>query len=467
LLYREQADPRIHEEGASEVVFHEVGTSKPHRGRNRVELEEELFGASSLDDEASLDSEDATSEASYHIRANEGEAAEHGVYFDDTEYDYMQHLRDLGGPSEGGQAVWIDAPDERSTKGKKKVDLDEALREMGLDDSNRQVPKAASIADSEASQRSAHSVSTNASRITDASMLPSTSLRHMTYQDQQAVPDALAGFQPDMDLRLREVLEALDDDAYIDTDAKDDSFFGSIANDREEVTLGEFKRLGADIEDEDDGWESDDTAKPTKEYQDGVFPSNEVPDADSIPADDHHGDGEFMANFRNLPKAARAANTRPKGGGSLLTASSALTTGGRHKKRKGAKTSSEAFSMTSSSLARTDALNTLDARFEKTLETYLEDDEADDDISSMVSGRESNMSGFSGVSKGSGVSRGSKAGFIEDGKFNDIMDEFLGSYSHTGKRRVVRGKPQTGMEQLDEIRRDLGGRSGVAAKVAP
>ena len=49
-------------------------------------------------------------------------------------------------------------------------------------------------------------------------MAPSEFVRKTTYQDQQNIPDALAGFQPDMDPRLREVLEALEDDAYVDDD---------------------------------------------------------------------------------------------------------------------------------------------------------------------------------------------------------------------------------------------------------
>lgn len=43
--------------------------------------------------------------------------------------------------------------------------------------------------------------------------------------------------------------------------------------------------------------------------------------------------------------------------------------------------------------------------------------------------------------------------------FDAIMDEFLGGYTMTGARpkthRVRRGKYQSGLDQLDEIRRDL------------
>ena len=56
-----------------------------------------------LDDLASEFGSDAQ-----NIRANEGEAANHGVYFDDTEYDYMQHMRDLNSGS-GGEVVFVEA----------------------------------------------------------------------------------------------------------------------------------------------------------------------------------------------------------------------------------------------------------------------------------------------------------------------------------------------------------------------
>jgi hypothetical protein len=50
------------------------------------------------------------------VRENEGEAAEYGVYFDDTEYDYMQHLRTVG---EVSDAVLLEAPQNKD-KGKSK-----------------------------------------------------------------------------------------------------------------------------------------------------------------------------------------------------------------------------------------------------------------------------------------------------------------------------------------------------------
>merc|ERR1712093_387051 len=98
----------------------------------------------------------------------------------------------------------------------------------------------------------------------DDEILPSKNLRKVTYQAQQDVPDVLAGFQPDMDPRLREVLVALEDDAYVDDD---DDIFGELAKDGEEIV-------------EDECWESDDTAKPTKEYREAPQPTLEMANDD-------------------------------------------------------------------------------------------------------------------------------------------------------------------------------------------
>merc|ERR1712029_133938 len=92
-------------------------------------------------------------------------------------------------------------------------------------------------------------------------MAPSEFVRKTTYQDQQNIPDALAGFQPDMDPRLREVLEALEDDAYVDDD---EDVFDSLQQDGFELNQREFEAAGqfdADrdtldrfLDEEDEGW---------------------------------------------------------------------------------------------------------------------------------------------------------------------------------------------------------------------
>src|SRR5690606_36992327 len=98
-----------------------------------------------------------------------------------------------------------------------------------------------------------------------------------------------------------------------------------------------------------------------------------------------------------------------------------------------------------SSLFRTEGLTLLDSRFEKIEEEYAEEDEDD--------------YGDDGLNLGGGVP-------LKDGKpepetrkdFEGILDEFLDSYQvkgHGKRTAVRRGKNQSGLEELDQIRREL------------
>ena len=383
LVHRPQNDPLIHDESASSMVLNPT----PLPNSNKVKK---------LDDLASELGSDVEK-----IRENEGEAANYGIYYDDSEYDYMQHMRDLGSGS--GEAHFVEAPAPKN-KGKGKQSLEDALKNASLEDPT--------------------------GPLLDEEILPSKNLRKVTYQAQQDIPDALAGFQPDMDPRIREVLEALEDEAYVEDD---EDIFGELAKDGEEVDENEFEEGVWD--DEDGGWESDDTAKPTKEYKDAPALTAEMVD------DDHedHGDGAWMEDFSKFKKNQKAKVTPMAPSQSDLQSSILTTTtnGGRRKKRKGALTNPSSYSMTSSSMFRTEGLTTLDARFDKIEEQYNEDF---DDMAS-VSAASSTASSVQGPVRGD---------------FDSIMDDFLGNYTMSGKKHVKRGKYQSGMEQLDEVRKGLG-----------
>ena len=383
LVHRPQNDPLIHDESASSMVLNPT----PLPNSNKVKK---------LDDLASELGSDVEK-----IRENEGEAANYGIYYDASEYDYMQHMRDLGSGS--GEAHFVEAPAPKN-KGKGKQSLEDALKNASLE--NPTGP------------------------LLDEEILPSKNLRKVTYQAQQDIPDALAGFQPDMDPRIREVLEALEDEAYVEDD---EDIFGELAKDGEEVDENEFEEGVWD--DEDGGWESDDTAKPTKEYKDAPALTAEMVDNDH----EDHGDGAWMEDFSKFKKNQKAKVTPMAPSQSDLQSSILTTTtnGGRRKKRKGALTNPSSYSMTSSSMFRTEGLTTLDARFEKIEEQYNEDF---DDMAS-VSAASSTASSVQGPVRGD---------------FDSIMDDFLGNYTMSGKKHVKRGKYQSGMEQLDEARKGLG-----------
>lgn len=402
------------------MVFQELGPSQSHKTKSRHDLESELFGAS-----------ESENDALPIIRDNEGEAAEHGIYFDDTEYDYMQHIRDLNSGSGSGESYFVEAPTKKNDgKGKAKMSLEDALRESSLQDHQ---------SNSGASQA-------RGSQLLDDEILPSKRLKSSTYQDQQDIPDVLAGFQPDMDPRLREVLEALEDEAYVDDE---EDIFGEIAKDGREVSLDEFEETGIEGDGMDDaGWETDETERPNREYMTGsMLPPPIPPSTDTEMMDTpDHGDGDWMKEFSKFKHAEKAKKPNPQNlnaenQSSIMTGTS--MTGGRRKKRKGALTSSTGYSMTSSSLLRTEGQSLLDARFDKIEEDYAEDE------MDMEDGTASTMTGSSMASS-------QAPPLTTRSDFDGIMDDFLGGYSMSGKKRVKKGGHQSGLEQLDEVRKGLG-----------
>ncbi|KAK3326301.1 Low temperature viability protein [Apodospora peruviana] len=393
LVFRPQNDPLIHDESAPEMVLNPVQRPNASKAKGLGDLASELGS-------------DAQS-----IRDNEGEAANHGIFYDDTDYDYMQHMRDLGQGT--GGAVFVEANTASQGKGKQKFSLEDSLRQLDLKN--------------------------NAEDLLDKELLPNTNLQRLTYQEQQDVPDAIAGFQPDMDPRLREVLEALEDEAYVDDD---EDIFQELAKDAEELHPDEFEESYDDYD--EDGWESDHTAKPTREYK--TKDDDEVPDlvdTGDVPEEGPSGDWmEDFKKFKNDQKGEKKVKAPAAPSEIQSSIWTTTTNGGRKKKRSGAMTNPSTYSMTSSSLVRTEQLGILDARFEKLEEKYNAD--MDD------------MGSISAVSTASTVQGPLRA------DFDGMLDEFLDGYSMSGKKRMKRMKYQNGLEQLDEIRKGLG-----PAKVRP
>ncbi|CAK7563075.1 MAG: Protein ltv1 [Sporothrix epigloea] len=439
LVHRPQNDPRIHDESAPAMVLN------PTRAPN-------VNGTSSGTSIHSRQLSDLASQLGSdvdEIRDNEGEAANFGVFFDDSEYDYMQHLREIG--KSGGEAVFVEstASLNAANKARQKTSLADALEKMDLQHRSED--------------------------LLDEDILPAKALRRITYQNQQDVPDAIAGFKPDMDPRLREVLEALEDEAYVDDDESNDDLFRELAMENEELDQDEFEDMYG-FDDEDDGWESDATERPSKPHT-GFDDSSAGGDGDegdeardTVPelVDLSHAaqrappplgeDGvegaegpsdEWMEDFKKFKKdQSAAAAPRKKITPAMSEVQSSVwtttTMGGRKKKRKGALTQQSGFSMTSSSLVRTEQMTLLDARFDKIDEMYNNDD--DEGMSGYGDDMKS-VSAFSTTSSVQGPLRND---------FDGIMDEFLGGYQMQGKRAVKKGAKQTGLEQLDEIRKGLG-----------
>ena len=96
------------------MVFQELVPPQAHKIKTRDDLEADLFSTDDNESEGPI------------IRDNEGEAAEYGVYYDDTEYDYMQHMRDLNGGNGDGQSYFVEAPAKKQGKTNAKIRLQDA-----------------------------------------------------------------------------------------------------------------------------------------------------------------------------------------------------------------------------------------------------------------------------------------------------------------------------------------------------
>jgi protein LTV1 len=240
------------------------------------------------------------------LRPNVGEASLYGIYYDDTEYDYMQHLRSVGVQEEGVESILMDVTPAKP-KGKGKATI--ALKDL------------------------------------PAEALPSGSELPRDYESQEAIPSSIAGFQPDLNPHLRQTLEALEDDAFVD-EGLDDDFFGNL------IGEGELEE-GEDIEFEfeEDGVEDN-------------LPNQEHPD-------ENEQDQSFEARFARFKKEQK----RQLEPGPLSDIGDASETGdtigelppllviGGKRRRKGA-SDATGYSMSSSSMTRNDALQTLDEQFD-------------------------------------------------------------------------------------------------------
>ncbi|KAK3681197.1 Protein ltv1 [Vermiconidia calcicola] len=465
LVHRAGNDADYYSEDANPMVFAEKSTTQP-KSLRRARDEDYAYSSaggsvvSSSGKGKGKQRGDLEDEFGMTVRPNEGEAAQHGVFYDDTEYDYMQHMRDLGS-GEGGVA-WVEASAPPQQVKPRKQKLEDALRSLDMDSSS--------------------SVGTSASQarsLLPEEVLPSEFVRRGDYQDQQDVPDEIAGFRPDMDPRLREVLEALEDEEFVDDEGDDgEGFWGELTVDGEVGDWGNI--LDDDVGDElDEGWESDDTIKAAssppplpvpaleelKEAGEMIEPPT---DTQAPPPADPMG-GAWLDEFKRFKNAPKPSTTTPL---DLPAAqSSQAPKNNAAKRRKKRNTASTNFTMSSASLARSEQMRLLDSRFDKAIADYSNDplsalDEMDEGAS-QVSGatgasaasrasRTSNFSAASGWSTTSSRAPGAPNTMRED--FDSILDSFLagsedGPVKGRGKRR---GRNGEGIAELDRIRRELG-----------
>ena len=222
----------------------------------------------------------------------------------------MQHLRPVGVQEDGVESILVEVPSSSRQKASIKAKGNNFLNSLDLPDGV----------------------------LASAYELP------RTYDSEQAIPESISGFQPDMDPHLRQALEALDDDAFVDDELADD-FFNELVADGERGS------------DEDFGFEfSEKGAEHTGTLEEGHPVGEEISWEQRF--------SNFKKTQSGLGHSGHSEDGFGSDGGDTLGSLPAMSVIGGKRRRKGTSDAS-GYSMSSSSMYRNEALQTLDERFDQ------------------------------------------------------------------------------------------------------
>ncbi|KAF9548759.1 hypothetical protein EC957_005693 [Mortierella hygrophila] len=359
LVHRSQRDPLSRDESAPQRVLKEVIPSnligkvalpqEEFDGEAYSDGDDDIFGEHGTEDGINYGTYDREDEAVELLEApvaagkkkkdsakNEekiGEAAMLGLVgddYNDGSYDYSQHFKEIGTSSEG---VFMAAP-KVAAQQKKAAQQSRGIQFTDAD---------------AAGEMAREDVRAAAGKKKGKIQLPLGVLQSREELDfadvyQSAVP---MGLQPDMPFDIRQTLEALEDEEFVDGDL-DESFFDQLDEDGvfEEEEVEEY------YEDEDEdgeegarqGWEAD--FKKFKKAQ-----------------QNHSDDDSFDGSDDEHSQTSRSSR-RPAGA------------------------SASTFSMSSSAMFRNENLTLLDERFDKIEREYESDSDDDEDEGTDFKGEE-------------------------------------------------------------------------------
>lgn len=436
LVHRSQRDPLINDPDAGSHVLlsYDPANQSRAKGKTRAELEAD---ASVIRDKYGKP-----------IRQNIGEAANYGIYFDDTEYDYMQHLRPINDDENvkrGGEnvdetvdTILVSSDANGKAKGKGKESF--ALKEG--DDQGKKQP----------------------GLNLPASVLPSQKEMPFSFTSHLAVEPSLQGFQPDMDPHLRQALEALDDEAFVDDDL-DDDFFGEVVHDGEwDGVVREEDQWREQAPEGDEAIYADAATRAQKELeQNGVenmslearvalfkqqqqLARNSKQASDDGAEDDE--DEEDRDQLASLRGGSRAGTMYTAGGSAIGKKGrpGALARRAASTKAPSIGGGSTAWSMSSSAMFRNKGLSDLDDRFAQLGRKYGIREDFDPSLEAL---EDEEFVDSDGDEAGEQVTR-------ED--FEGIMDDFLAKYEtkHGKLREALGGVDSTSVEKLTILRQALG-----------
>ncbi|CAO3641707.1 unnamed protein product [Cunninghamella blakesleeana] len=370
VVHCSQRDPLINDAEASSRVLQEVVPGNLVKHKTAEELERIRAKPKKLTQD--------------EIDQRVGQAALHGIYFDDGEYDYMQHLKPIGAPD----AIFLEAPTARKEKNKQPIGGLQLRDE--IEEKNTSTSGGKGLFDDVDTKKNPNLFEL------PTDVLPSNIEVDTRLMNQTGLE---GGLQPDMDPRLREILEALEDDAYVENDL-DESFFDDL-NDE-----------SAEVYDPDED-----------EYYDDVY-NEEYGDDEEVEYEDIEEDGPIdPENYDWQAAFNKFKRDQKRSGGSDDEFDDDDDFDIRSK--------GTGFSVSSSAMHRNAQLRTLDDRFDRIEEEYMNDDDEEEE-------RE-----FDGdISK-------------ERADFEAILDDFLDNYEVVGNKIAPKLEGENSVQKLDTIRKTL------------
>ncbi|ORX49091.1 Low temperature viability protein [Hesseltinella vesiculosa] len=361
VVHRSQRDPLINDTDASSRVLQEVVPSNLIKHKSAAEMQRLGAKPKKLTQD--------------EIDSRVGQAALHGIYFDDGEYDYMQHLKPMGSNTD---AVFLEAP--LATNQKKDKQKSGGLQFRDEDTST------ADLFNKVERQKNPNLVEL------PMDVLPSGV--EVSGANQSTGLDG--GLQPDMDPRLREVLEALEDEEYVEDDLAE-SFFDDL-NDLEAEEYDPYE----------DEYDSDDYYDSQGEEEEEV---EEYFEDGSVDPENYDWQTAFNKFKRDQRRSADSDDEFDDD-------------------RDDIRSKGTGFSVSSSAMVRNSQLQILDDRFEKIEEMYMKDDDEEEE-----------------EEEGQTLE--------ERADFDAILDEFLEKYEVVGRKMAPRLEGDTSVAKLDTIRHAL------------
>jgi protein LTV1 len=222
----------------------------------------------------------------------------------------MQHLKPAGQQDEGFESILVEAPKRRTASKTAPGNLPISLRDLH--------PEA----------------------------FPSALELPHDFESQAAIQSSISGLQPNMDPHLRQTLEALEDDAFVDDDLGDD-FFGELVENGERDANEPFN-----YEFVEDGL-----------LAGGSGDTNATCESNG---EDKSGWEARFATFQKEQQGRKAMDPSLSDGGSETGDTvGKIPEFSTHDRRRRQTSDASGFTMSSLSIARSEGLRDLDDRFDK------------------------------------------------------------------------------------------------------